>query len=123
MNDLEGHDRSQRDILFVGRTDYRLTIHSPVTASGVFSTSLNTLSAPGERRTSPGIQDITYSTYTPNSFDRALAEYWTKAGSSELAWKDADEKSLRVELGHEGVAYGVEQGGGVKWNTKLGSIG
>lgn len=45
-------------------------------------------------------------------------------GNTELYEEDGSlAKRIRVELGHDGVAVGVEQGGGVKWVTKLGSVG
>ena len=88
--------RANGDILFVGRTDYRLTIHAPPLS--------------GE-----GSQEIVYSTYTPNSYDRSLAEYWAKTGVAE--------QSMRVELGHDGVAVGVARDRGLTWVTQLGSVG
>lgn len=113
LDDMDGRARSNADILFVGRTDYRLTIHSPA------PTSIST----DDRRSS--VQEITYSTYTPNSFDKPLAEFWSKFGSSQKQWSDdgQETKSTRIELRHDGVAVGVESGGDVKWMTKLGSIG
>lgn len=108
LDDMDGRARTNSDVLFVGRTDYRLTIHAP---------------SPGSLASS--VQEITYSTYTPNSFDKPLAEFWSKFGSSQKQWSDdgAELKSVRIELGHDGVAVGVETGGDVKWVTKLGSIG
>lgn len=106
----------------VGRTDYRLTIHSPASGPG-YSASSSAVTSEGPRA---GIQEITYSTYTPNSFDRALAEFWSKAGSSQRMWNEedgTDAKVVRVELGHDGVAVGVEPGGGFKWIKDLGNIG
>ncbi|WWD15818.1 hypothetical protein CI109_100242 [Kwoniella shandongensis] len=127
LNDLEGRGRSSRDTLFVGRTDYRLQIHSPPISSVGLSPSTSTLyPGPNDARKGPGIQEITYSTYTPNSYDRPLADFWAKAGLAEQRWDREEEqaaKKMRIELGHDGVAVGVEQGGGVKWVTKLGGIG
>lgn len=118
LDDLERRTRSNRDVLFVGRTDYRLTIHTPP-GTGVSGVTI------GDRpKSGGGVQEIMYSTYTPNSFDRPLAEFWAKMGKEELYEEDGTlAKRLRVELGHDGVAVGVEQGGGVKWVTKLGNVG
>lgn len=121
---MDGRARSNADLLFVGRTDYRLTIHSPPSSSTSLSTSDPSSSETDDNRRS-SVQEITYSTYTPNSFDKPLAEFWAKVGSSQKQWADdgTESKSMRVELGHDGVAVGVETGGGVRWITKLGSIG
>ena len=123
LDDLEHKGRSNRDVLFVGRTDYRLTIHSPPsfnTDVGMVNESQN-----GAGRRSSGVQEITYSTYTPNNFDKPLADYWAKIGSTQALW-EADGtpiEKMRVELGHDGLAAGVQQGGSVKWNKYLGSVG
>lgn len=78
----------------------------------------------GEGRTKSGVQEIMYSTYTPNSYDRPLADFWAKMGNENVFEEDGSlAKRLRVELGHDGVAVGLEHGGGVKWVTKLGSVG
>ena len=71
------------------------------------------------------MQEIVYSTYTPNSYDRPLADHWAKMGVVEQLWDVEGQvaKKMRVELGHDGVAVGIEPGGGVRWITKLGSIG
>jgi serine/threonine-protein kinase/endoribonuclease IRE1 len=127
LDDLEGKGRANRDMLFVGRTDYRLTIHSPPSSSPAFSPSTLITSGRfgvGEKR-GVGGQEIVYSTYTPNSYNRPLADYWAKVGVAEQMWKNDGTvaKRTRVELGHDGVAVGVEQGGGVRWITKLGSVG
>jgi serine/threonine-protein kinase/endoribonuclease IRE1 len=46
-------------------------------------------------------------------------------GKSRIESKDvgSEARSTRVELGHDGVAAGVESGGHVKWVRELGSIG
>jgi len=119
LDDMEGHARSNSDILFVGRTDYRLVIHSPPSAS-VSSASTGIASGTSDRR--PGFQEISYSTYTPNVFDKPIAEYWSKA-SHALAEDNEAIHSTRIELGHDGTAVGVEHGGDVRWMKDLGSIG
>jgi len=119
LDDLENRSRTDSDILFVGRTDYRLVIHSPPSTS-VYSASTDTPSS-GERR--PGLQEISYSTYTPNSFDKPLAEFWSKSNQIPIEENGEELHSTRVELGHDGVAVGVETGGDVKWIKDLGSIG
>lgn len=122
LDDLEGKARSNRDMLFVGRTDYRLSIHSP---SAPYDNSSPSASALLKERRGKGVQEIVYSTYTPNSYDRPLAEYWAKAGLSERLWEEDERegKRMRVELRHDGVAVGVEQGGGARWMTELSSVG
>ncbi|KAL7422169.1 bifunctional endoribonuclease/protein kinase ire1 [Cryptotrichosporon argae] len=112
LDDLEAHARRAADTLFVGRTDYRLTIHSQSApwASSVASSAALTMGN-GKGVT----QDIVYSTYTPNSYDRALADMWAK-GERKPDW-------MRVELGHDGVAVGVREGEGSKWVKQLGSVG
>ncbi|ORY32252.1 hypothetical protein BCR39DRAFT_523577 [Naematelia encephala] len=120
-DDMEGRARSNRDVLFVGRTDYRLTIHTPPsTVSSVSGSS----EVSGERRTA-GVQEIIYSTYTPNSYDKPLAEFWAKLATAEELWEEdgQEAKKMRVELGYDGMAVGVELGGGVRWMTKLDNIG
>ena len=119
LNKPEDYNRSDRDILLVGRAEYRLTIHSPALFS---SSSVSTVSA-GEGQTSPGSQEIAYSTYMPNSYDRPIADYWVRAGVTDQLREEAGNEKLRVELRHDGVAVGVKQGGGVKWMTDLTSIG
>jgi serine/threonine-protein kinase/endoribonuclease IRE1 len=123
LDDMEGRSRKDADILFVGRTDYRLTIHTPSTA--LYSTSAPGLgeSVTDDKRS--GFQEITYSTYTPNSFDKPLAEFWAKAGSNQRMWEEdgTEAKSTRIVIGHDGVIVGVENGGGVKWVKALGSVG
>lgn len=123
LDDMEHKARSNKDVLFIGRTDYRLTIHSPPNYD---SSAVGSVGDPGAGgRRSSGVQEITYSTYTPNNFDKPLAEYWTKVGAAQTMW-EADGtpvKRLRVELGHDGLAAGVLQGGAVKWNKYLGSVG
>lgn len=123
LRKLEGHGRSDSDTLLVGRADYRLTIHSPATTSGALTSSLSSVSS-NDGWAAPGVQEIAYSTYTPNSYDRPLAEFWAKAGLAEQMWDETGvAKRVRVELGHDGVAVSVERGGGFKWMTDLGSIG
>lgn len=121
LDGLEGKSRSPGDLLFVGRNDYRLTIHSPRVSAYSTSSATSTPAVLGPH----GVQEITYSTYIPNSYDKPLADYWSQAGHARRSWEENGEeaKKLRVELGHDGVAVGVEEGGGVKWITKLGSIG
>lgn len=116
LDDLESTSRSNRDILFVGRTDYRLSIHTPG-GPGTSSTSTG-LSRKG------GVQEVIYSTYTPNSFDKPLADFWTKAGAAGEMWEadGSPSKKMRIELRHDGVAVGVE-GQWVKWTRELGNIG
>lgn len=109
LDDLEG--RPHRDTLFVGRTDYRLTIHSPPT----YHSPTATISSAKTR----GVQEITYSTYVPNSYDRALADFWAMTGGQN--W--ADEKRVRVELGFEGDYIGVHKDDGQLWHQKLGAVG
>ncbi|WRT67033.1 uncharacterized protein IL334_003999 [Kwoniella shivajii] len=124
LDDLEGKGRSNRDLLFVGRTDYRLTIHSPPLASVGLSPSTSTMyQSAVEAKRNAGAQEITYSTYTPNSYDRPLAEYWLKNGLAEQGWGIEGEKKTRVELAYDGDAVGVENGNGVKWVTRLNSVG
>lgn len=92
------------DMLFVGRTDYHLTIHS---------------------QTSPP-QTLTYSTYTPNAYDRPLVDHWSRAGivHGDHAVEGAGpERRTRVELGHDGVAVGFEDQNGMQWVSKLGAAG
>ncbi len=108
---MEGHARTNRDVLYVGRTDFRLTIHNPPPIKA----SVSLAGTETERLT--GHQEIVYSTYTPNTYDRPLAEFWAKSGTG------SEQVKTRVELGHDGVAVGVEDGGGVSWMTSLGSIG
>jgi serine/threonine-protein kinase/endoribonuclease IRE1 len=124
LDDLEGKARSNRDVLFVGRTDYRLTIHTPPSFSGVSAVETTPSEGAGLRKSS-GVQEITYSTYTPNSYDKALADYWTKYGATETMWETdgSPAKRSRIELGHDGIAVGVDQDGLVKWNQNLGSVG
>jgi serine/threonine-protein kinase/endoribonuclease IRE1 len=119
LDDMENRSRTNSDILFVGRTDYRLIIHSPPSSS-VYSASTDTPNT-GDRRA--GLQEISYSTYTPNSFDKPLAEFWSKSNQIPLEDDGSEVHSTRVELGHDGVAVGVENGGDVKWIKDLGSIG
>jgi len=92
-------------------------------SSVISSKSSSSVSAAAGSST-PSTQDIAYSTYTPNSYDKPLAEYWAKAGSAIQTQDESDEdKRVRVEFMHDGIAVGVEQGGGVKWKRDLGSIG
>lgn len=122
LDDLEGLSRSDKDILFVGRTDYRLTIHSPQQRSSAGGKA-NALSP--HRGGKKVIQEIVYSTYTANTFDKPLAEYWAKVGATQnMREHDGqDAKRMRVELRHDGWAVGVEEGGGVIWQTNMGNIG
>ncbi|KAK4684512.1 serine/threonine-protein kinase/endoribonuclease IRE1, partial [Tremellales sp. Uapishka_1] len=131
LDDLEGRSRSTSDVLFVGRSDYRLTVHTPPLASSGFHPSTSTMA--GADKISPGTgsgsgaQEIVYSTYTPNTFDRPLADYWSRMGTRGGSWEAESEtegeKRVRVELGHDGLAVGAEEGGVVRWTTHLGSIG
>ncbi|RXK38342.1 IRE protein kinase [Tremella mesenterica] len=118
LDDLESRPQNPQDILFVGRTDYRLTIHSS-------PAPLLTGEARSPRGDQRGVQEIVYSTYLPNSYDRPMAEYWAKSGMTKQLWEadGTEAKRLRVELGHDGVAVGVEHGGGMRWVSNLGSIG
>jgi serine/threonine-protein kinase/endoribonuclease IRE1 len=115
LDDLESQSITNRDMLFVGRTDYRLSIHTPSTVSD---------DATGVTQKRNNVQEITYSTYTPNSFDKPLAEFWAKAGTTEPMWEEDGSvaKRVRVELGYDGSAVGVEQGT-PRWISKLGGIG
>jgi serine/threonine-protein kinase/endoribonuclease IRE1 len=117
LDDMEGHARQNSDILFVGRTDYRLVIHSPPSSS-VYAASTGAAHISGR---SAGLQEISYSTYTPNNFDKPIAEHWLKA--SRALEDSEDASTTRIELGHDGIAVGVAHGGGVKWMKDLGSIG
>ena len=119
---LDDQPRANRDILFIGRTDYHLHIHTPSASSAIFLPSMDLVSQ-GAGRETPGVQKIFYSTYTSNTYDRPLADYWAKVGLAEQRWDARREKRLRVELGHDEAAVGIEQGGVVRWETKLGSIG
>lgn len=112
LDDLEG--RPRRDTLFVGRTDYKLTIHAPPTTVDPHSPTA-TMSAAKNR----GVQEITYSTYQPNSYDRSLADFWARTGSQ--SW--ADDGRIRVELGFDGDCIGVQKGPGQLWHSTLGSVG
>lgn len=119
LDDMDSRSRSNRDVLFIGRTDYRLTIHTPPGAD----VELGGLTI-GERRKQGGVQEIVYSTYTPNSFDRPLAELWSKMGQTDLVEEDGSlVKRMRVELGHDNIAIGVEQGSGYRWSAPLGAAG
>lgn len=106
LDDLEG--RPMDSILYVGRTDYTLTITTPPNDS-----------TPTASNKSMSVQEITYSTYTPNSYDRALASYWARIGAQN--WGDG--KRIRVELGFNGEALGVQERVGRKWIGKLPSVG
>lgn len=124
LDELEGKGRSNRDVLFVGRTDFRLTIHSPPTLATSDALATHVDGNPGSRRSS-GVQEISYSSYTPNSYDRPIAESWSKGGSTQPRREnDGTFKPLmRVELGHDGMAVGLDPGGKVKWHSQLGSAG
>lgn len=120
---MDSRSRSNRDVLFVGRTDYRLTIHTPPGESINNAGNLAGMSA-SERKKQSSAQEIAYSTYTPNSFDRPLAELWATMGQQELYEDDGSRvKRMRVELRHDGAAIGVEQGTGARWSALLGSPG
>jgi serine/threonine-protein kinase/endoribonuclease IRE1 len=106
LDDLEG--RPMDSILYVGRTDYTLTITTPP-EQGVQTGANKNMS----------VQEITYSTYTPNSYDKALAEYWARTGAEN--WGDGER--IRVELGFNGEAIGVQEAVGHKWSGKLPSVG
>ena len=119
LDDLENQSRSTTDIIFIGRSDFRLTIHSSASSSSSLANA-ETSSTDG-RRTS---QEIMYSTYTPNSYDRPLAEHWLRMGREAAVDDDGlPVKRMRVELKEDGKAIGVEEGKGSKWATNLGSIG
>ncbi|BEI85390.1 hypothetical protein CcaverHIS002_0507910 [Cutaneotrichosporon cavernicola] len=111
LDDLEGRPR---DTLFIGRTDYKLMIHAPPTAVDKPSVTA-TMSAAWNR----GVQEITYSTYQPNSYDRTVADFWARTGRQ--SW--ADEGRIRIELGFDGDCIGVQNGQGQRWYTDLGSVG
>lgn len=111
LDDLEG--RPSREILFVGRTDYSLMITTPPTTVDYYSA---TATASAKTKS---VQEITYSTYTPNSYDRPLAQYWARTGAQN--WGDG--QRIRVELGTGGEAYGVQEGLGQKWYSNLDSVG
>jgi serine/threonine-protein kinase/endoribonuclease IRE1 len=118
---MDSRSRSNRDVLFVGRTDYRLTIHTP---PGESLNPAGDLSSMAEKKKQSSAQEIAYSTYTPNSFDKPLAELWATMGRSELYEDDGSKvKRMRVELRHDGAAIGVEQGTGARWSALLGSPG
>lgn len=108
LDELEG--RPMDSILYVGRTDYTLTITTPPTEGpspeGTFNKSMS-------------VQEITYSTYTPNSYDRALAAYWARTGAQN--WGQGSR--IRAELGFRGEALGLQEGLGHKWTVKLPSVG
>ncbi len=112
LDDLEG--RPRRDTLFIGRTDYKLTIHAPPTTVDQQSPTA-TMSAARNR----GVQEITYSTYQPNSYDRTVADYWARTGRQ--SW--VDQGRIRIELGFDGDCIGVQNGQGKRWHTVLGSVG
>ena len=123
LDDMDSRSRSNRDVLFVGRTDYRLTIHTPPGESINNAGNLAGMSA-AERKKQSSAQEIAYSTYTPNSFDRPLAELWATMGQQDLYEDDGSKvKRMRVELRHDGAAIGVEQGTGARWSALLGSPG
>ncbi|WVO12775.1 hypothetical protein L204_100383 [Cryptococcus depauperatus] len=125
LDELErGKALSPQDTLFVGRTDYRLTIHSPPSSSSGLATYTSTVYANQEKKNGPSIQEISYSTYTPNTFHRTLADTWQKSGVNRQRWgPDNEEPRIRVELGFDGKALGVKPGGGIVWNKELGSVG
>lgn len=121
LDELEGQGRSNRDVLFVGRTDFRLQIHNPSAAPFLFSSSA--ISPQVENRR-PGSQEISYSTYTPNSFDKPLAEYWAKAGVVNTWGSESTSGGrTRIELGFDGMMVGVQEGGHVVWQEQLDSVG
>lgn len=120
LDDMDSRSRSNRDVLFVGRTDYRLTIHIPPGESP--TTEFETAGTSSRKQSNA--QEIAYSTYTPNSFDKPLADLWATMGQSELYEDDGSVvKRMRVELRHDGAAIGVEQGTGARWSALLGSPG
>ena len=124
LDEMDRSARSNRDTLFVGRTDYRLVIHSKPhhTESPVSQFSLSGRQGSNEAE---GVQEIVYSTYTPNSYDKPLAEYWAKVGAEQRLWEEdgSELKRIRVELKHDGVAVGVESGRGMRWVSQLDSVG
>ncbi|OXH37023.1 serine/threonine-protein kinase/endoribonuclease IRE1 [Cryptococcus neoformans] len=122
LDDLERRGSSQRDTLFIGRTDYRLTIHSPSSSQGL--STYTSAAYPAEKKSAPAVQEISYSTYTPNAYNRPLAESWVKAGVAHQSWgPDNEEPRIRIELGFNGKALGVKPGGGLIWNRELEHIG
>ncbi|KIR32368.1 IRE protein kinase [Cryptococcus deuterogattii MMRL2647] len=122
LDDLERGGSSRRDTLFIGRTDYRLTIHSPSSSQGLSTYTSTAYSS--EKKSTPAIQEISYSTYTPNAYNRPLAESWIKAGVAHQSWgPDNEEPRIRIELGFNGKALGVKPGGGLIWNRELEHIG
>ncbi|ORX39751.1 hypothetical protein BD324DRAFT_614856 [Kockovaella imperatae] len=124
LDNMDRSTRSSRDTLFVGRTDYRLVIHStPHRQSSPDATF--SLSGRKDADEAEGVQEIVYSTYTPNTYDKALAEQWSKIGVDEKFWEadGSESKRVRVELKHDGFAVGIERGVGVKWTEKLSSVG
>ncbi|ODO11569.1 hypothetical protein I350_00350 [Cryptococcus amylolentus CBS 6273] len=125
LDDLErANALPVRDTLFVGRTDYRLTIHSPTPSAQGLSTYTSTVYSSSEKKGGPGVQEIKYSTYTPNSYNRPLADTWLKASVDHQSWgPDREEPRTRVELGFDGKALGVKPGAGIVWNKELGNVG
>ncbi|WVQ78180.1 hypothetical protein IAT38_000263 [Cryptococcus sp. DSM 104549] len=163
LDDLEGRSPSSRDTLFVGRTDYRLMIHTPAGAAsspGTAGATSTVYRTPGDATTGSdgsggatssapnsgsggstggaskkgGVQEIGYSTYTPNSFDRPLADFWAKTGLHGKEWDGkaagagaGSEGRIRIELQHDGSAVGVSPdggpNGGFKWVRQLDGIG
>lgn len=112
LDDLEGAGRSHRDTLFVGRTDYTLKITTQTTNVDLFSPTATVAAAKNRQETV-----ITYSTYTPNGYNKALAEQWAKNAAKNV---EAHPR-IHVELGFNGEAIGIRNG--KVWATKLDSVG
>lgn len=112
LDDLEGAGRSHRDTLFVGRTDYTLKITTQTSNVDLFSPTATVAAAKNRQETV-----ITYSTYTPNGYNKALAEQWAKNAAKNV---EAHPR-IHVELGFNGEAIGIRNG--KVWATKLDSVG
>ncbi|KAJ9102214.1 hypothetical protein QFC20_005043 [Naganishia adeliensis] len=121
-------DERLEDKLFIGQTSYLLSIHSH--AHGL-------------------IQQLTHTRLVPNSIHRDLATYWARHGQTKgeiyvrpsrsdgggayaayAAYSSRRERvggewenRWRVELTHDGKAYGFQQDVGVVWSADLGSMG
>ncbi|KAI5454087.1 bifunctional endoribonuclease/protein kinase ire1 [Naganishia albida] len=113
-------DDRPEDKLFIGQTSYLLSIHSH--AHGL-------------------IQQLTHTRLIPNSIHRDLAAYWSAHGQTrgEIYVRPSRrdgyaafrrervggewENRWRVELTHDGKAYGFQEDLGVVWSADLGSMG
>lgn len=112
LDDLESKARHAEDLLFVGRTDYTLMIRNLASTDESLTAALTAQTN--------SVQRITYSTYVPNTNDRALANFWERTGGK--SWTSS-QKRTRVELGPKGIALGIEEGVGMKWNKPLDAVG